>query len=282
MNTLISVGMPVYNEEKFIRQALDSLISQTFQNIEIIICDNASTDKTPDIIQEYIEKNNNIKYYKETTNKGSLYNFVKAFELSNSKYFMWASGHDIWSANLIEKIINQLELNPGASIGYGTTVWIDENNSEAQRQSGWIDTRGMHPVERFFSTIWGNVHPILGIMRSKDLKSTRFINTAGTDLIILADMALKGDFLHVAESTCYRRELNIRANESQQDRIKRYQHKNFKLSSGVFNKLLPLLRLPIELTIIIIKSKLSIIEKSYLLFAAFPTFLIKYLVAQKK
>ncbi len=282
MATLVSIGMPVYNEEKFIRQSLDALLSQTFKNINIIICDNASTDNTSTIIHEYMDNYNNIKYYRETKNKGSLYNFKKAFERSDSKYFMWASGHDLWSSNLVETIIERLELSPNASIGFATTIWIDENNSEAQRQSGWIDTRGMHPVERFFSTIWGNVHPILGVMRSKDLRTARFINTVGTDLIILAGMALKGDFLHIPESTCYRRELNIRANESQQARFKRYNNKDFMLSSGVLSKLLPLLHLPIELMFVILKSELTILEKTYLLFAAFPTFLIKYLVAKKK
>ena len=281
-NNLISIGVPIYNEEKFIRQALDTLLSQSYQDIEIIVCDNASTDRTPEIIQEYMKTHANIKYYREDTNKGSLHNYIKAFQLSNSKYFMWAGGHDLWSSNLIKETVEQLESHPDAAIAFATTVWINELSEPAQRESGWCDTRAMHPIERFITTIWGNVHPVLGVMRSDYLKSTPFVNIAGTDLIILCDLSLKGDFIHTPKATCYRRELNTRAEESHQERMKRYQHKDSKFSTTSLNKLFPLFHLPIQLFKVIIKSQLNMFDKFYLVIAALPTFLIKYLIARKK
>ncbi len=278
----ISIGVPVYNEEKFLKQALDSLLSQSYHDIEIIICDNASTDKTPEIIQEFMKTHTNIKYYKEDTNKGSLHNYIKAFQLSDSKYFMWAGGHDVWSENLIEETVKQLESHPTAAIAFATTVWIDESNKPAQKESGWCDTRDMHPVERFLITIWGNVHPVLGVIRSEYLINAPFANVAGTDLILLCDLSLKGDFLHAPNATCYRRELDTRVEESYQQRMKRYQHKDFKFSTTSLNKLFPLFHLPIQLFKVIIKSQLNMFDKFYLVIAALPTFLIKYLIARKK
>ncbi len=282
MTSIISIGVPVYNEEKFIEQTLQSLTSQTFQPIEIIICDNASTDNTPEIIKNYIKDRPDIKYFREEANKGSLHNYIKAFQLSDSKYFMWAGGHDLWSKNLIEEAVNTLESHPEAAIAFASTVWIDEKNKPAPRQSGWCDTRGMHPVERFLVTIWGNVHPVLGVMRSEYLKTAPFVNVAGTDLILLCDLSLKGNFLHIPDATCYRRELDTRIDETYNERMKRYRNKDFKLSINSLSKLFPLFHLPIELFKIVIRSQLTLSEKLQLLSVALPTFLIKYLIARHK
>jgi len=282
MQPLVSIGVPLYNEEKFLRIALDSLLAQTYNNIEIIICDNASTDKTKSITIDYVEKNKNIQLYQETENQGALNNFIKVLTLSKGKYFMWASGHDTWSPTLVANSVHQLEQHNNAAIAFGTTTWINENNVASARESGWTDTRGMHKIERFLTTIIGNIHPILGVMRRDYLIKAPFIYTAGTDLIILAYLSLKGDFIHTTESICYRRELDIRKKESQKDRMNRYKNNEFKLSLGFFNKIFPLFRLPIELFSIILKSNLSIFEKFYTLFACLPVFLIKYFVSRKK
>jgi glycosyltransferase involved in cell wall biosynthesis len=282
MNKTVSIGVPIYNEDKFLRYTLDSLTSQSYPDIEIIICDNASTDNSEEIVKEYMQTHKNIRYHREKTNKGVAHNFINALELSDSKYFMWAGGHDVWSKNLIETAVKLFESHENASIVYSKTIWIDEDNNELAKESGWYDTRGMHPVERFFTVIWGNIHPILGLMRTEYLNNTRIINTPGGDLIVISSMALKGDILHSEEATCYRRELTQRRDESYEERIKRYQNDHFKVPVGLLNKLIPLMRLPTELFIIILTSKLRYLDKFYLLFLAFPTFFIKYLVARKK
>ncbi len=282
MTPIISIGVPVYNEEKFIERTLQSLTSQSFQPIEIIICDNASTDKTPDIIRSYLKDHPNIKYFREEVNRGSLHNYIKAFHLSDSKYFMWAGGHDLWSENFIEEATNELESHPEAALAFATTVWIDENCVTSSRQSGWCDTRGMHPIERFLVTILGNVHPVLGIMRSDYLTTAPFVNVAGTDLILLCDLSLKGNFLHIPNATCYRRELETRIDESYSERMNRYRNKDFKLSTSNFGKIFPLFHLPVELLRIIIQSQLKPFEKVQLLIVALPTFLVKYLIARNK
>ena len=92
---LVSIGLPVYNGDTSLRAALDCLLAQDYPNIELIISDNASTDTTPKICEEYSQNENRIKYFRSKENHGAIWNFNRVFELSAGKYFMWAAYDDI-------------------------------------------------------------------------------------------------------------------------------------------------------------------------------------------
>src|SRR3954452_21534224 len=102
---LVSIGLPVYNGEQFIRTALDSLLGQTYQPLELIICDNASTDQTAAICQEYLAKDQRVRYYRNPTNLGAVKNFNRAFELSSGIYFMWAADHDLREPTFVSRCV---------------------------------------------------------------------------------------------------------------------------------------------------------------------------------
>ncbi|MEO1673070.1 MAG: glycosyltransferase, partial [Cyanobacteria bacterium J06631_2] len=82
-NPLVSIGMPVYNGANFIREALDSILSQTFDNFELVICDNASIDETEKICREYASKDSRIHYHRSQQNLGATWNFNRVFELAS-------------------------------------------------------------------------------------------------------------------------------------------------------------------------------------------------------
>ena len=107
----ISIGLPVFNGEKFINQCIDSLLSQTFQEFELIISDNASTDLTSDICKEYASKDKRIKYIRQEKNMGGLWNFLFVLNESICEYFMWAAADDYWNHQFIEKNLKVLEMN---------------------------------------------------------------------------------------------------------------------------------------------------------------------------
>lgn len=104
----VSIGMPVYNGEKFIKDAIESLISQTYVNFEIIISDNNSNDKTAEICIKYCEKDPRIKYFKQEQNIGPWKNFEYVLINSTSEFFMWAPADDTWNSNHIEYCVNLL------------------------------------------------------------------------------------------------------------------------------------------------------------------------------
>ena len=101
--TILNIGMPVYNGEEYIRDALDSLITQTFTNFELTISDNASTDNTEKICQEYVLKDKRIKYIKQPENIGAMANFDFVLKEAKSDFFMWAAHDDKWRDTFLER-----------------------------------------------------------------------------------------------------------------------------------------------------------------------------------
>ena len=105
---LVSIGLPVFNGEDFLENALDSILSQTYRNIEVIVCDNASTDRTESIIASYAQNDERIKYSRHDENLGAALNYNSTFELSKGKYFKWAAHDDVMHENYIEQCVNCL------------------------------------------------------------------------------------------------------------------------------------------------------------------------------
>ena len=106
---LVTVGVPVFNGEKFIEKRLDSILSQTLDNFEVIISDNASLDNTPTICKEYAEKDNRIKYFNQGKNIGPLSNFNFVLHQARSEFFVWAAVDDLWDAEFLSKNIEVLQ-----------------------------------------------------------------------------------------------------------------------------------------------------------------------------
>ena len=105
----LSIGMPVFNGEKYIRCALDSILSQTYKDFELVISDNASTDKTESICLKYKEQDNRIRYYRNKKNIGAPSNYNRVFLLSSANYFKWAAHDDMIAPEYIEKCMEILE-----------------------------------------------------------------------------------------------------------------------------------------------------------------------------
>ena len=104
----VSIGMPVYNGEKFIREALDSLLAQTFTDFELIISDNASMDGTEAICREYAERDQRIRYVRQAENRGPAANFRFVLDEAVGEYFMWAAADDVWTSRFIENCSQML------------------------------------------------------------------------------------------------------------------------------------------------------------------------------
>ena len=90
----LSIGLPVYNGERHLRRAIDSHLAQSFTDFELIICDNASTDRTEEICRYYASMDERVRYYRHATNTGAVWNFNHCFEIARGKYFKWSSHDD--------------------------------------------------------------------------------------------------------------------------------------------------------------------------------------------
>ena len=108
-STILTIGIPVYNAEKTIKKSIDSLLQQTYNDFKLLISDNASTDSTQEICEDYAKKDPRIEYFKHKQNQGLLKNWNYILKNANTKYFMWAAADDFWDPDFIKKNILILE-----------------------------------------------------------------------------------------------------------------------------------------------------------------------------
>lgn len=120
----VSIGLPVYNGEEFIREALDSLLSQTYRNFELIISDNSSTDGTERICLEYAQKDSRIRYVRQLINKGPIANFQFVLDEAKGDFFMWAAHDDIWDSSFVEAGVDALRINTATVAAFGRVRYV--------------------------------------------------------------------------------------------------------------------------------------------------------------
>lgn len=274
---LVSIGVPLFNEQHFLAEALVSLLTQDYSNTEIIVSDNASTDATQRICEDVAKNNPHVKVIRSTSNAGAAANFQRCLDAANGEFFMWAAGHDLWSTNLVSQCVGALEQHTNAVIAVPESQWVDVSSQPYGERPSILDTRGMDPLARIFSLLWANMHPIYGVMRTAALRATGQIpNYSGADLVLLSRMILQGDFIPAPGALWSRRQ--SRASETYADRQQRYKSSEAKIGRGRF----PLLRLAYELMKTVWSSRLSVVDK--LAFTlAFPAQLpARYLVARRR
>ena len=131
--TKISIGLPVYNGEKFIRKKLDSLLEQTFTDFEIIISDNCSNDQTSEICKEYASKENRIKYFRQIKNIGGWKNFGFILKKAKSEYFLWSAVDDIILPKFLEEVVQVLEYNKEIACSSSKMELFGKSTSELKK-----------------------------------------------------------------------------------------------------------------------------------------------------
>ncbi|MGE5499760.1 MAG: glycosyltransferase family 2 protein [Syntrophothermus sp.] len=203
---LVSLGMPVYNGENYINEAIDSILAQTFTDFVLIISDNASEDKTQEICEEYARQDERILYYRNDRNVGAAANFNRVFELSDSKYFKWASHDDRIAPDFLEKAVNVMESNPDVALCYAKTLTINEFTNSQEKLPYSLKLMDEKPARRFakfmkvfrFDTLFCD--PIMGLMRSSVFAETKLLGKyQSSDMVLLSEIALRGKFYEIDE-----------------------------------------------------------------------------------
>ena len=120
----VTVGIPVFNGDQFLRKSIESVVNQSYRDIEIIISDNCSTDKTRSICLEYAARDKRIRYIRQSKNYGSINNFVALISEARGEYFMWAGADDFFDENWIASLIKICEKNN--SLAFGVVQYVDE------------------------------------------------------------------------------------------------------------------------------------------------------------
>lgn len=126
MQEKIDILMATYNGEKYIKEQIDSILTQTYSNFNLFICDDASNDDTVKILKEYEKKDKRIKLILNKINIGAKKNFEKLLKLVKSRYFMFADQDDVWLENKIEITFNELK-RTNSDLVFTDLCVVDEN-----------------------------------------------------------------------------------------------------------------------------------------------------------
>ena len=210
----LSIGIPVFNGQAFLPALLDSLLAQTFADFEIIICDNASSDRTEQICRDYERRDPRIQYVRNSRNLGAVANFNRVFELSTAPLFKWAAHDDVYRETYLAACVGLLEADPDTVLAHTGTSFIGETGEMLpyeQETGSYLDTKAARrywadlpsigdtpiAVSRFWQVLtrarWGT--HMFGVVRREMLQKTALLpNFAGSDRAMLAELALLGRF----------------------------------------------------------------------------------------
>jgi glycosyltransferase involved in cell wall biosynthesis len=206
----VSIGMPVFNGERYIRRALDSILSQSFQCFELIISDNASTDRTHEICLEYVAKDSRVRYYRNKQNIGAAMNHNRVFELSESKYFKWAAHDDVLAPEFLSSCLKVLEKDQSVVLCHSKTGRIDQFGKLVGTYGTLSSGDSSKPHKRFGEVIAFNNDAwvlLFGLIRSNSLRMTRlFESYIGSDRNLLAEISLAGRICETPDVLFFRRE----------------------------------------------------------------------------
>ena len=204
--TRVSIGVPVFNGENYLEEALNATLAQTFKGFELILCDNASTDRTEEICRAYAAKDSRIRYYRNFKNMGPAWNHNRAFELSTGEYFRWAAHDDLFAPSFIEQSVEVLDSDPSVVLCHARAEVIGEDGNQGKYHTT-LTTDSHKPYERVRGLMYGDrqfsehrCYQIYGLIRSAVLKKTALMGYyAHADGILLIQLAFLGRFYEIPE-----------------------------------------------------------------------------------
>ncbi len=204
----VSIGLPVFNGERYLEEAILALRAQTFEDFELIICDNASTDGTKAIGEAHAAADSRVRYVRNPRNLGAANNYCRTFELARGAYFRWATADDLSAPETVERCVDVLDGDPAVVLAYPKTRLIDEHGSVTSEYEDGLHLQSSRPSERYKRLVarLGLCNAVYGLMRSEMLQKTGLLGSyLGSDIILLAELTLYGTFWEVPEMLFYRR-----------------------------------------------------------------------------
>jgi glycosyltransferase involved in cell wall biosynthesis len=216
----LSIGLPVYNGERYLTESLDALLGQTFEDFELIISDNASTDGTADICRRYAEQDSRIRYFRQARNIGCAPNHNFVFGQSRGEFFCWTSADDLYARDLLKRCVDALTEHPDAVLAAAWTAAVDGAGKLTQALEYPLATEAASAPQRFRSMLFGaeedygliRADDDYGVIRTDILRQVRPHNSYHhADKALMIELALRGRFHHERDWLYFRRDHSERA-----------------------------------------------------------------------
>lgn len=207
----VSIGLPVYNGDPFLEKAIESILAQTFSDLELIISDNASTDRTQEICERFQRMDPRVRYFRQPKNLGAGPNYNFTFHQARGEFFKWAAHDDVLEPTLVERCVETLDEHPDAQLAFTKTMRIDEHGVVVGKYKDYdglnLDSR--RPHRRFGDMVCGmhNCVAVFGLLRRDQMESTMLHPTyEDGDRHFLAEISLRGRLIEVPEYLFQRRD----------------------------------------------------------------------------
>ena len=221
----VSIGMPLYNSAKYLDEALDCLLSQTYRDFELVISDNASTDGTREMCLARANSDPRIRYHRQGENQGAVWNFNEVFKLSRGEYFKWAAYDDICKPTFLARCVEILDSKPQVAWCHTQSGKIDSDGEvvtrdpeAAEGEVGLVHTRraglprtdhaSPHPYRRFEGVLLGTnwCADSYGLIRADVMRRTNLLpNCYGAEKVLMAALSLHGIYHEIPETLFYQR-----------------------------------------------------------------------------
>jgi glycosyltransferase involved in cell wall biosynthesis len=204
----LSIGLAVYNGETYLAESLDALLGQSYEDFELIISDNASTDGTADICRRYAKRDSRIRYIRQPRNIGLAPNHNFVFQEARGELFKWASHDDLYARDLLQCCVDALDENPHVVLAHSWTAMIDDYGTVAKLMEYPLITASLRAPERFHSMLFANGgDDIYGVVRANVLRRTALHGSYHhADRTITTEIALHGPFYQVPDWLFFRRD----------------------------------------------------------------------------
>jgi len=221
----VVIGLPVFNGERFVADAIESVLAQTMGDLRLVIADNASTDATESICRGFAERDPRVDYFRHRQNIGAAPNYNAVFLPGDAPYFKWCAHDDVLRPEFLEACVARLDADPGLALCHSRTAMIDERGERVGTYDDELRLGGWRPSDRFRRVLWaGYFNEVFGVFRSACVARTRLHGSfVGSDRNFMAEILLQGDAGYVESYLFDRRDhpgCYCRAVKSQEARLK--------------------------------------------------------------
>ena len=268
----VSIGIPIYSGEIYLEETLESLLSQTFKDYEIIITDNNPGGIAEEIATRYAEKYSFIQYIKHKKKIGALQNWNSIIQYVRGEYFAYVGGHDLLSNDFLAKTTAILDRYNTVVLAYAPTIMMDSKGMFLDDNIGLLDTSNSSLIQRFNQVLWSNSEAQYGLIRTDIIKRTRLQKEIiGSGAVWLSEISIFGEFRVCNEIVRYRR--TNREPQTKEEQLTRY---HTTLFSKKRIRLLPHWRIPIQYLRVAFIGKMSVGTRIRLILNAGISSLLRY------
>lgn len=205
----VSIGLPVHDGERYVDQAIASLLTQTFEDLELLISDNASTDGTEEICRDWVARDPRVTYSRNVTNLGAAANYGRVLGMARGELFKWAAHDDVWSTTFLARAVEVLDADARVALVHSRAGAIDADGRRLADFRPIVGLDDARPHRRFRRAlaVGEEIYLLWGLMRRTELLAEGGIgNFVGHDRVLISAMSLRGRFHELPEVLYFQRE----------------------------------------------------------------------------